>query len=318
MLATRWSQPTSRPSRGTALVLEALGLEPLLDLGLRLGEGSGAALALPIVQAALAVLDEMATFESAGVSDRGARALAAAVAFLTASRSVAESCSARRTSRAAAPFFPVVGAGIGALRGVVAAGLEGPLPAFVAAGIGARRGRGADRARSTSTRSRTRRTRSARDRAPGARGDARLADRGVRGRRGRAGGAGRGGAVGGLAERRRRGRGVGRLPARSRGRLLAAARPRAALRAGGRAVRGACSRAASPRSGPRRRRRLAVAAAVGLLGWDGAIAAGVAAAVAIVGGVCVRLWIGGVTGDTLGAATQFGEIAVLVTVVGLR
>ena len=52
-------------------MLEALGLEPLLDLGLRLGEGSGAALALPIVQAALAVLDEMATFESAGVSDRG-------------------------------------------------------------------------------------------------------------------------------------------------------------------------------------------------------------------------------------------------------
>jgi nicotinate-nucleotide--dimethylbenzimidazole phosphoribosyltransferase len=59
------------PEPGHRLVLEALGLEPLLDLGLRLGEGSGAALALPIVQAALAVLDEMATFESAGVSDRG-------------------------------------------------------------------------------------------------------------------------------------------------------------------------------------------------------------------------------------------------------
>jgi nicotinate-nucleotide--dimethylbenzimidazole phosphoribosyltransferase len=59
------------PEPGHRLVLEALGLEPLLDLGLRLGEGSGAALALPIVQAALAVLEEMATFESAGVSDRG-------------------------------------------------------------------------------------------------------------------------------------------------------------------------------------------------------------------------------------------------------
>jgi nicotinate-nucleotide--dimethylbenzimidazole phosphoribosyltransferase len=58
------------PEPGHRLVLEALGLEPLLDLGLRLGEGSGASLALPIVQAALAILDEMATFESAGVSDR--------------------------------------------------------------------------------------------------------------------------------------------------------------------------------------------------------------------------------------------------------
>jgi nicotinate-nucleotide--dimethylbenzimidazole phosphoribosyltransferase len=56
---------------GHALVLDALGLDPLLDLGLRLGEGSGAALALPIVQASLAILDEMATFDSAGVTDAG-------------------------------------------------------------------------------------------------------------------------------------------------------------------------------------------------------------------------------------------------------
>jgi nicotinate-nucleotide--dimethylbenzimidazole phosphoribosyltransferase len=59
------------PEPGHTLVLDALGLEPLLDLGLRLGEGSGAVLALPIVHASLAILDEMATFESAGVTDAG-------------------------------------------------------------------------------------------------------------------------------------------------------------------------------------------------------------------------------------------------------
>jgi nicotinate-nucleotide--dimethylbenzimidazole phosphoribosyltransferase len=59
------------PEPGHGLVLDALGLEPLVDLGLRLGEGSGAVLALPIVHASLAILDEMATFESAGVTDAG-------------------------------------------------------------------------------------------------------------------------------------------------------------------------------------------------------------------------------------------------------
>jgi len=53
---------------GAARALESLGLRPLLDLGLRLGEGSGAVLALPVVAAAARVLRDMATFDSAGVS----------------------------------------------------------------------------------------------------------------------------------------------------------------------------------------------------------------------------------------------------------
>ena len=55
---------------GHGAVLERLGLRPLLDLDLRLGEGTGAALALPIVRASVALLNEMATFGEAGVSDR--------------------------------------------------------------------------------------------------------------------------------------------------------------------------------------------------------------------------------------------------------
>jgi nicotinate-nucleotide--dimethylbenzimidazole phosphoribosyltransferase len=59
------------PEPGHRLVLGALGLDPVLDLGLRLGEGSGAALCLPVLDAALAVLSEMATFADAGVTDAG-------------------------------------------------------------------------------------------------------------------------------------------------------------------------------------------------------------------------------------------------------
>jgi nicotinate-nucleotide--dimethylbenzimidazole phosphoribosyltransferase len=54
---------------GASIALDHLGLQPLLDLELRLGEGTGACLALPILQAAAKVLREMATFASAGVSD---------------------------------------------------------------------------------------------------------------------------------------------------------------------------------------------------------------------------------------------------------
>jgi nicotinate-nucleotide--dimethylbenzimidazole phosphoribosyltransferase len=55
---------------GHQLMLEWLGLEPLLDLEMRLGEGTGAVLAISIIEAACKTLDEMATFSEAGVSDK--------------------------------------------------------------------------------------------------------------------------------------------------------------------------------------------------------------------------------------------------------
>jgi len=54
---------------GHRAVLRELSLSPLLDLELRLGEGTGAALAMPLVEAALAIYREMATFKDAGVSE---------------------------------------------------------------------------------------------------------------------------------------------------------------------------------------------------------------------------------------------------------
>lgn len=65
MLASHQSQEI-----GHRHLLERLGLRPYLNLDLRLGEGSGAALFLPLVDAASDILRDMATFESAGVSDK--------------------------------------------------------------------------------------------------------------------------------------------------------------------------------------------------------------------------------------------------------
>jgi nicotinate-nucleotide--dimethylbenzimidazole phosphoribosyltransferase len=55
---------------GHGITLEHLGLRPIVDLGLRLGEGTGAVLALPLVQSAARALRDVATFDSAGVADK--------------------------------------------------------------------------------------------------------------------------------------------------------------------------------------------------------------------------------------------------------
>ncbi|MFH0947525.1 MAG: nicotinate-nucleotide--dimethylbenzimidazole phosphoribosyltransferase [Elusimicrobiota bacterium] len=56
--------------QGHKIILNHLGLKPILDLNLRLGEGTGAALGMNIVDASCKILTEMATFESAGVSEK--------------------------------------------------------------------------------------------------------------------------------------------------------------------------------------------------------------------------------------------------------
>lgn len=63
-----WQAGHRSPEPAHALALTQLSLDPIVDLGLRLGEGTGAAIALPIVRAAVATLASMATFADAGIS----------------------------------------------------------------------------------------------------------------------------------------------------------------------------------------------------------------------------------------------------------
>jgi nicotinate-nucleotide--dimethylbenzimidazole phosphoribosyltransferase len=61
--------------RGHEFMLQHLGVQALLDLGLRLGEGSGAALAWPLLQSACTILRDMASFAQAGVSEKSVDAV---------------------------------------------------------------------------------------------------------------------------------------------------------------------------------------------------------------------------------------------------
>jgi nicotinate-nucleotide--dimethylbenzimidazole phosphoribosyltransferase len=56
---------------GHKVMLEKIGLMPILDLGMRLGEGTGAALAMQVIEAGLKIYKEMATFGEAGISAEG-------------------------------------------------------------------------------------------------------------------------------------------------------------------------------------------------------------------------------------------------------
>lgn len=69
-----WLAAHRSPEPAHGIALERLELEPLLDLGMRLGEGSGALVALPLLRAAVLTCAEMATFDEAGVTDRAGSA----------------------------------------------------------------------------------------------------------------------------------------------------------------------------------------------------------------------------------------------------
>ena len=56
--------------QGHCKMLQHLNVQPLLQLGMRLGEGTGAALAIPLIRSAVAFINEMASFEAAGISGK--------------------------------------------------------------------------------------------------------------------------------------------------------------------------------------------------------------------------------------------------------
>jgi len=245
-----------------------------------------------------------------------ARAAVAAVTFLTrvpVGRRIA--VDAADVARGAV-LFPVVGAAVGAVAGLTAAGLEGPLPPLVAGGLAVgvaalltgalHLDALADTADALGARTRERALEIMRDPRIGTFGVVALAV-------------------------------VLLVEADAVGSLATAGDAVAAF-----ATAGALSRAAAPPVAvalPYVRPEggtggvltgrvslmgslvgcgLAVGLAVLLLGWDGLIVAGAVAVTAAIAAVLWRVWLGGVTGDTLGATIQLGEVVALVTLLAVR
>jgi adenosylcobinamide-GDP ribazoletransferase len=245
-----------------------------------------------------------------------ARAAFAAVAFLTRiplGRRI--ELDASDVGRGAV-LFPVVGAGIGAVAGLAAAGLEGPLPSLVAGGLAVGVAAAltgalhldalADSADALGAGTRERALEIMRDPHLGAFGVAAVALAVLVESAALGALADAGDAVAGFAA-------AGAL-SRAVAAPLAAALPYARADGGtGSVLSGRVTLVASAASCG-----VALAIAVLLLGWDGVVLAGAAAGIAVLCGAGSRLWLGGVTGDTLGATVQVAEIAALVVLLTLR
>jgi adenosylcobinamide-GDP ribazoletransferase len=212
-------------------------------------------------------------------------------------------------------FFPFVGAAVGALAGLAVEGLDGPLPALVAGGLGvavtlvltgALHLDGlADTADAFGAGDRERRLEIMRDSRTGSFGAAAIAVAVLV----------EAAALGGLAVERDAVRAFVVAGALSRAATPPLARwlPYARSARGPGSVLSGRASALAALAGA----AIAVAAAVGLLGWDGVAAAALAGGVMLLAGLGSRAWIGGVTGDILGATTELIEIGVLVLLLGL-
>jgi adenosylcobinamide-GDP ribazoletransferase len=244
------------------------------------------------------------------------RAAAAAVAFLTRVPVGRWLVLGPEDVGRGGALFPVIGAGIGALAGLTAQGLEGPLPPLVAGALGVGLAVGltgalhvdalADTADALGAGDRERALEIMRDSRIGSFGAVAVALAMIVEAAGLGGLAAQGDAVSGFA--------VAGALSRTVGPLLAGALPYARSNSGpGSVLSGRVSSAGAAVGAV-----LATGLAVVLLGWDGLIIAGAVGAIAVACGIGCRLWLGGVTGDTLGAATQVAEVAALVLLLGLR
>jgi adenosylcobinamide-GDP ribazoletransferase len=243
------------------------------------------------------------------------RAAAAAVTFLTRvplGRKL--ELGAEDVGRGAL-LFPVVGAGIGALAGLAAAGLQGPLPPLVAGGLaiglavaltGALHVDALADSADALGAGRRRALEIMRDPRIGSFGAvavavAVLVEAGAVGSLAAHGDAIAGFVVAGA---------LSRASGPPLARLLPYARPGSGI--GSVLSEGAPVLASTAGAG------LALGLAVLLLGWDGVVIAGAVGVTAAACGLCTRFWLGGVTGDTLGATIQIAEIVALVVLVALR